>query len=183
MAIRKHEILMIKSTSRSSKLIKIGILSISLFLFSCKDTSSPKAIAEQFLFSLRTLDIEKAKSISTKNTWDFLNILESSSEQITDDEKEELGRKLKIKITDINEESDSTIIVTYISDPKILPFNKIRMLKNVDKNGKDRWKVDISTIDLVENDELILQQQNNIFDEEPILDDTTQNQAQTERNK
>ena len=170
-------------TSRSSKLLKIGILSITLFLFSCKDTSSPKAIAELFLFSLRTLDIEKAKSISTKNTWDFLNILESSSAQISEDEKEELGRKLKIKITDINDETDSTIIVTYTSTPKILPFNKIRMLKTVDKNGRDRWKVDISTIDLVENDELILQQQNNfIFDEETI-EDSTNKQEQSVQTK
>lgn len=160
----------------SNNLLKTSLLCISIFLLSCKDTSSPKAIAEQFLFSLRTLDIEKAKSISTKNTWDFLNILESTAAQVSEDEKENLGRNLKIKIIDINDESDSTVIVTFTSSPEILPFNKIRMLKNVDKNGRDRWKVDISTIDLVENDELILEQsKKSIFDEEPILEDTTKN--------
>ena len=175
---------MVNNNCMSKKIVQILLLSLSVILFSCKDTSSPKAIAEVFLFSLRTLDIEKAKTVSTKNTWDLLNIMESTASQISEEQKKELGDNLKIKITNVHEESDSTVIITYTSTPKFLPFNKIRMLKTFDQNGRIRWKVDISTIDIVENDELILEQENkSIFEDEPIMDDTSQNTNSENTNK
>ena len=40
------------------------------------------------------------------------------------------------------------------------------MQKSVDINGRDRWKVDISTIDLVDADSLIIEEENKaVFDE------------------
>jgi|GEM_PF-516339 len=160
----------------TKKTLPILLLLCTFFFASCKDTGSPQAVAEKFLFSLRTLDIETAKSLSTKNTWDLLNIMVSFADQVSEEEKETLGKNLKLKITDINKETDSTVIITYTSEPKFLPFNKIRMLKIVDKNGRDRWKVDISTLDLVEGEDLYIEEENRpVFDEEPVLDDSTQN--------
>lgn len=158
----------------SKKIFQTLVFSLTIFLVSCKDTNSPKAIAERFLFSLRTLDIAKAKSLSTKNTWDLLNIMKSTADQVTDEQKEELGHNFKISITDVTKESDSTVIVTYTSTPKFLPFNKIRLLKTFDQDERVRWKVDISTLDLVGADELILEQDNkSIFEDDTTMEDTT----------
>lgn len=151
----------------------LSILFLALFLLSCKDTGSPQAVAEKFLFSLRTMDFETAKSLSTKNTWGLLDIMVIFTDSIPEDQKEAYGKNLKLKITDIKKESDSTVIVTYTSEPKFLPFNKIRMLKTVDLNGRDRWKVDISTLDLVEGEDLYIEEENKpVFEEEPALGDS-----------
>lgn len=147
--------------------ILFGFLALLLFS-SCKDTGSPQAVAEKFLYSVRTLDIETAKSLSTRNTWGLLDILVIYTDPLPPEKKEAYGENLKIKITEVQTESDSTVIVSYTSDPKFLPFSKIRMLKTTDKSGRDRWKVDISTLDLVEGEDLYIEEENTaVYEEKP----------------
>lgn len=141
-----------------------------LFLVACKDTGSPQAVAEKFLFNLRVMDIETAKSLSTKNTWGLLDIMVIFTDTISVAQKEKYGNNMKLKITDVKKESDSTVIVTFSSEPKFLPFNKIRMLKTIDLNGRDRWKVDISTLDLVEGEDLYIEEENL-----PVMDEANEN--------
>lgn len=149
-----------------TKRANILIVFVLLFLVACKDTGSPQYIAQRFLYSVRSMDFEVAKSLSTKNTWSFLNIMKSFTDSIPPEVKESYAKDLKITITSVVEESDSTVIVSYEATPKVLPFNKFRMQKSVDINGRDRWKVDISTIDLVDADSLIIEEENKaVFDE------------------
>jgi hypothetical protein len=52
------------------------------------------------------------------------------------------------------------MIITYTTEPKILPFNKLRLLKQTDPEGRERWKVDISTLDLVGGEEMYIEEEN-----------------------
>ncbi len=148
--------------------------SVFLLLSSCKNSNSPQAVAESFLISYSEMDYETAKALSTRNTWDLLDILSYYTQNIPEEEKNAIATNFKIRITENNRESDSTVIITYTSDPKILPFNKLRLLKSVDRNGRDRWKVDISTLDLVGGEELYLERRESLNDEELIPLDTSQ---------
>ena len=65
---------------------------------------------------------------------------------------------MKIKIVKTDKETDSTLIVSFHTNPKFLPFQKFRLLKREDNFGKVRWKVDISTIDLIGEEPLYMDQ-------------------------
>lgn len=128
-------------------------------VYSCKNTNSPQAVTEKFLSSFVKMDYETAKSLSTKNTWGLLEIWASFSKDIPEEVRKEKASNFKVNITESKKESDSTVIITYTTEPKILPFNKLRLLKQTDQEGRERWKVDISTLDLVGGDELYIEEE------------------------
>lgn len=84
----------------------------------------------------------------------MLDIWASFTKGIPENVKAEKAANFKVKILDTKAESDSTMIVTYSTTPKILPFNKIRLQKETDMEGRIKWKVDISTLELGSGDEL-----------------------------
>ena len=132
----------------------------SIAIYSCKNTNSPQAVAEKFLNSFVKMDYESAKALSTKNTWGLLDIWASFSKDIPEEVRKEKAANFKVNITESKKESDSTMIITYTTEPKILPFNKLRLLKQTDQEGRERWKVDISTLDLVGGEEMYIEEEN-----------------------
>lgn len=137
----------------------IAFTLICLLAVSCKNTNSPQAVTEKFIYSFVRMDYDAAKAISTKNTWSWLDIMASFTKDVPDEIKEENVNKLKIKITNTETESDSTVIVTFNTDPKILPFNKVRLQKQLDQEERERWKIDISTLDLIGNEDAEIEEQ------------------------
>lgn len=135
------------------------LVAFALLIHSCKNTNSPQAVTEKFLNSFVKMDYATAKSLSTKNTWEFLDIWVSYAKYVPEDVRNEKAAAVKVKVTDMKKESDSTVLVTYTSEPKVLPFNKLRLLQQKDAEGRVRWKVDISTLDLVGGDELYIQEE------------------------
>lgn len=133
------------------------ITMLSIFS-SCKNSNSPQAVTEKFLTSFVQNDFDKAKSLSTKSTWEMLDIWAAFTKDIPDNVKEEKAKNFKVKILEIKAESDSTMVVTYSTEPKFLPFNKLRLLKQIDIDGRVRWKVDIATLDTNSGDELYMNQ-------------------------
>jgi len=123
---------------------------------SCKNSNSPQAVTEKFLTSVVQADFDKAKSLSTKNTWGMLDIWAAFTKEIPENVKAEKAENFKVKVLETKTESDTTVIVTYSTDPKILPFNKIRLQKELDIEGRVKWKVDISTLELGSGDELYI---------------------------
>jgi len=126
------------------------------FITSCKNSNSPQAVTEKFLTSFIQNDFDKAKSLSTKNTWEMLDIWASFTKEIPEEVKQQKAENFKVKILETKAESDSTMIVTYSTEPKFLPFNKLRLLRELDLDGRVRWKVDISTLDINGGDELYM---------------------------
>jgi hypothetical protein len=144
--------------NKKSSAIILALL-ITLVFYSCKNTNSPQAVTEKFLGSFVKMDYTTAKSLSTKNTWGLLDIWASFSKDIPEEIKKEKAANFKVSITESKKESDSTMIITYTTVPKILPFNKLRLLKQTDAEGRERWKVDISTLDLVGGDEMYIEEE------------------------
>lgn len=123
---------------------------LSIFICSCKDSGSPESISKLFLISLNKNDLETARNISTKNTRDILKIWEAlSKNQFTEEQLKQREENFKVTIEKVIEQNDSTAVVKYVTQPAILPFDQFRLLKSIDKDGRERWKVDISTLDLV----------------------------------
>jgi hypothetical protein len=137
----------------------------SIVVVSCKNSNSPQAVTEKFLNSFVRMDLETAKSISTKNTWGFLDIWASFSKQVPEEVIKERSDNFKIKIIGSQKETDSTVVVSYTTEPKILPFNQLRLLRQTDMEGRERWKVDLSTIDLVGGDEMYIEEENKSVEE------------------
>lgn len=127
----------------------ITLLLAMVLWTSCKDSGSPEAVSQLFLISLNKADFETASGISTKNTRDILKIMAYNSDgKLTDEQKEQRAANFEVKITGHMPESDTTVIVTFVTKPEILPFKQVRLLKQLEKDGRERWKVDISTLDL-----------------------------------
>ena len=136
----------------------VVILLLLLTEVSCKNSGSPQSVAEQFLTSFSQMDYQTAKSLSTKNTWGLLNTMAYYTDSIPQQQKKALTNDFKIKITGLKKESDSTVLVAYSitnqGKPKTLPFRKLRMVRHIDRYGHTRWKVDISTLDLLNDQEI-----------------------------
>jgi|SRR5690606_13910218 len=135
-----------------------------LLAYSCKNTNSPQSVTEKFLTSFSRLDFETAKSLSTKNTWEMLDIMAAFAKEVPEEHKEKISAQLKIRITDTQKESDSTVVVSYTTTPKFLPFNKLRLLKQKDIDGRERWKVDFSSLDVIGGDDLYLEEEQQPLD-------------------
>ncbi len=136
-----------------------AFLALAVLWTSCKNSNSPQAVTEKFLVSFSKMDYTTAKNLSTQNTWAMLDILASFTKEMPEAEKNALFQNFKVKVTDSKKESDSTMIVTYVTEPKILPFNKLRLLQQKDLEGNIRWKVDISTLDLVGGEESYIEEE------------------------
>ena len=156
---------------KQTSLFMVMLLAATL-LYSCKNTNSPQAVTEKFLNSFVQMDYETARSLSTRNTWELLDIWASFAKEIPESVKKEKAEHFKVKITGNKKESDSTVIVSYTTEPKILPFNKLRLLRQRDIEGRDRWKVDISTLDLIGGEELYIEEEQKAVDVERIPADT-----------
>jgi len=126
------------------------LLSLIVVSFtSCKDSGSPEAVSRLFLISLNKADFETASGIATKNTNDILKIMAHlTSDKLSEEQKAKRAEQFTVKIIGTRQESDSTMIVSFNTQPAFLPFNQFRLLKQTDKDGRERWKVDISTLDL-----------------------------------
>jgi hypothetical protein len=151
------------------------LLLIATVYYSCKNTNSPQAVTEKFLNSFVKMDYETAKSLSTRNTWELLDIWASFAKDIPEEIKNEKAANFKVKITGNKRESDSTIIISYTTEPKVLPFDKLRLLRQTDAEGRERWKVDISTLDLIGGEELYEEQKAVEVEVERVPADTIKN--------
>lgn len=128
---------------------------ILFFCFStfqaCKDSGSPESITELFLISLNKLDYTTLNSISTKNTKSILKIMKAlTEEKINPKEMEKRGENFEVEILETTPIDDSTVVVKFKTNPTILPMDKIQLVKVVEKLDKVAWKVNISTVDLME---------------------------------
>ncbi|HLS70107.1 MAG TPA: hypothetical protein VK027_00450 [Chitinophagaceae bacterium] len=146
--------------------------SIYVFLFcliilsACKNSNSPQSVAEGFVVHYSQMDYETAKSLSTKNTWDFLEVFEYYSENLDAEQKKKIReQKVRFKVIDQQKESDTSIILTYKAEPQKLPFDKLRLISHVDRNGRTKWKVDISTISIIEGEDIYMLPSEALIDE------------------
>lgn len=135
---------------------KIGLAIVmllgSLLLNSCKDSGSPESITELFLISMNRLDYTTMNTISTKTTRDFIKILQKQGgDKFTEEFLENRANNFKVKITGTIPENDSVVWVSFSTDPQIMPVDKIKLRKVVEKLDKVSWKVDFSTLDYFEN--------------------------------
>lgn len=130
-----------------------ALLLFFCWLTACKDSGSPKSITALFLISLNKNDMVTARNISTKNTQDVLKIWEKLADgQFTEEQLNKRAEDFKVEVFRVKQSSDSVAWVQFKTQPRILPFEELRLLKFTDKTGRDRWKVDISTLDLLESD-------------------------------
>lgn len=153
-----------------------GLLISSTLFISCIDTNSPEAVTEKFLFCFAKFDFETAKSISTRSTWELITIMDANMKEFSEEEKKKKEKDIQIKITSREQETDSTVIVSYQTTPQILPFSRIRLLRQYDKEGRERWKVDISTLEMIAEDDLY--NEDSLIIDSPMImhnnpDDTT----------
>lgn len=143
------------------KLSKIAIYAmVTLMLIgviSCKNSHSPQAVAEGFVTSYSKMDYETAKNYSTRETWDFLEVFEYYTKELSAEEKKKFAEaKVKFKVLNQQQESDTSMVLTFETDPQYLPFNKLRLVSHVDRNGRVKWKVDINTISIIEGEDIYM---------------------------
>lgn len=138
------------------KRILCGLIYLAVMagtLSSCKYSNTPESVARKFLISFNQMDFATAKSLSTPSTWEILDIMAEATRDIPQERKENFAKQFSVDILGVKKESDSTMVVTFETKPKRLPFNQLRLLKTINKDGNTRWKVDISTLDLLNSEE------------------------------
>lgn len=132
---------------------------ISVFSSSCKDSGSPESITELFLISLNQLDYQTMNSISTRNTKEIIKIMQTlTKDKLSEEELEERAGKLKISILNTRYLNDSTAHVHFHTEPQLLPIDKIQLVKVLEKLDKVAWKIDISTVDLLETESIEIEE-------------------------
>lgn len=130
------------------------LFALMVIAISCKNSNTAEQTAIKFLISMRQMDFEMAKSLSTKNTWYMINIMEGSTKHLSEQEREKLSEeKLTIDITETKPETDSTVLVYYTTEPDFNIFPALRLLKQEDQDGRIKWKVDISSLDSISGGE------------------------------
>ncbi len=155
------------------------IFLMTLGMFSCKNSHSPQAVAEGFVVSYSKMDYESAKNFSTRETWDFLEVFEYYTKELSAEEKKKYEEtKVKFKVLNQQKESDTSMVLTFETDPQYLPFNKLRLVSHVDRNGRVKWKVDINTISIIEGEDIYMlptetSSDENASQEGEIIIDTT----------
>lgn len=146
------------------------VLVSSTVLVACKNTNSPDQTATKFLSSMYSMDFELARSLSTKNTWNIIKILEHKTKDVTEEEKSALIGKLKVTITEIIPETDSTELVYFTTEPDFQIFPALRILSQTDADGRVRYKVDNSSLDsLSGGDALIVTENMKPFEEDTVI--------------
>lgn len=133
--------------------ISLLLLVLSSFFYSCKDTNSAEATAEKFIFSMSRLDMESARSLSTKDTWRILKLFDAATKDMTEEEKDALTFNInKFTVTKSEPINDSTVVITYETEPEYLPFASLKLVRQEDSEGNGKWKVDISSLDSLDAD-------------------------------
>jgi hypothetical protein len=66
------------------------LLSVLVFLFACRNTDTPKSIAEKFLKSMSTEDFETAKKYGTEETEKLLDMMAGFKKMSADSAKHEM---------------------------------------------------------------------------------------------
>lgn len=146
-------------TNLTCSMKKIVRYCSTLFLFitivlsgGCKDSGSPESITELFLISLNKLDYTTMRNISTRDTRELIKIMEAlSKDKISPGDIEKRAESLKIKIKGKKVENDSTVYVEFVTEPRMLPIDQVQLVRVTEKLDKTAWKVNISTMDLMES--------------------------------
>lgn len=125
----------------------ILLLFISTAFISCKDSGSPESITKLFLISLNKLDYVTANTIATKSTKKLLKIMEEQTAGIDEATKEKRGENFTVKIEKPKIVGDSIAYVSFSTNPELVPFKEIKLIKVIGTMDKESWKVDISSID------------------------------------
>lgn len=149
---------------------KLGIILVLLVIISsCKNTNTPDHTVVKFLSSMYGMDYEMAKSLSTRNTVNIINIIEHKTKHVTEEEKAELIGKLRVSIDSTITETDSTYLVYYKTEPNFQIFPVIRVLAQTDQDGRVRFKIDNSSLDSITGgDELIITETVQPFEEDTV---------------
>lgn len=141
------------------KIVRYCFIPLSFLMIilsgSCKDSGSPESITELFLISLNKLDYTTMKNISTRNTRELIKIMEGlSKDKISPEDIEKRAGNLKIKIKGKKVENDSTVYVRFATEPGLLPIDQVQLVRVTEKLDKTVWKINISTMDLLESRQL-----------------------------
>lgn len=115
-----------------------AVMLFAMSLVSC-NSNSPKASADKFLTGLLHYDYEAAKTVSTEETKNMIDMMAQFSAMMPDSVKQ-AAKKVKVNIKDAKEEGDkATVTYTTSDDPS---EKKLNMVK---QNGK--WLVQYSKMD------------------------------------
>lgn len=127
------------------------IFLMSIGLNACKDSGSPESITELFIISYKNMDFVTLKNISTKNTKELLKIFEYYAQDSTlVEEWKNKYDDVKIKILNKSIVNDTTVYVKFETHPDIFPVNEIKLIQITEKLDKKSWKVDLSTVEIME---------------------------------
>jgi hypothetical protein len=141
----------------------------SILWIACKNPNTPENTAIKFLNSLYNYDFEMAKSMSTRNTWGMLNIMNAKTKDVSDEKKQENIGKLRVTITDTQKETDSTVIVYFSTEPSFQIFKGIRILEE-EEDGRPRYKVDMSSLDSLSGfDDIIIEEETLPIKEDTVI--------------
>ncbi len=156
---------------KMKKIIILCIGCISWVFAGCKNSNTPDQTAIKFLNCMYTYDFEGAKNLSTSNTWPIINGIKKATAEVSEEEKLAMVGKLKVEILNVKQETDSTELVYYNTQPDFQIFKAIKILKQVDEDGKIRYKVDnASTDSLSGGDDLQLDEVIHPFEDETASD-------------
>lgn len=114
-----------------------------LFLAGC-EKNTPEATAEKFLNAFYHMDYDKARSVSTDKSVEFVNQIEQFAIQQPDSTKQN-AKLIKVNILnmDVNEEA-GTAVATYTESSTPGVEQKLKMVK---QNGK--WVVNHTKLDYI----------------------------------
>lgn len=117
-----------------------------LFLSSC-EKNTPEATAEKFLNAFYHMDYDKARSVSTEKSAEFVNQIEQFAIQQPDSTRQN-AKLIKINILnmDVNEEA-GTAMATYTESGTPGVEQKLKLVK---QNGK--WMVSHTKLDYIGNE-------------------------------
>lgn len=118
-----------------------AIVVSSLLFVSCK-SDTPKAAAEKFLNGFYHFDYDAAKSVSTKETKQTLDLMSQLTAMYPDSAKAE-AKKIKITIKDEKIEGDKATVTYTSSDDGNKMERKLNLVKGGDdeKENKGKWLV------------------------------------------
>ena len=126
-----------------------------LLIAACKSTNSPKAVTETFLVSVARLDIKTAKNYSTKDSWEFLKILDKATKDLSLEQKEAYLKNFKVNIISEKKLNDSTMLVKFTTTPRLLPMDELQLKAEKNLEGKIKWKVFVSNEKMLAEDTTI----------------------------
>ena len=105
------------------------------FFVSCGSANNPKAVAENFLTSVKNLDFEKAATYATDEAKQLLDMMKGFMTNLTDEQKAEAEKQktMALKIGKVEENSDTAKVFYTIGEQ---PEQSVDLVK-----VKGEWKV------------------------------------------